>query len=360
MLGFSVFLGEELTTETQAYIKNMSTQGFSGIFTSLHIPEDDASNYTERLITLGKLAQTLKLNLMVDISTKALNSIGLDMTKDLPQIKKMGITGLRMDYGISMETIAATSHHLTVGLNASTLTEENVALLKQYRADFTNMELWHNYYPRPETGLAREHFIAKNNWLQKLGLSVIAFVRGDDQLRGPLFEHLPTLEEHRKTHPLAATLDLLNQCHVDGAYIGDPSITLETQQQFQAYFTQETMLLQVTETTETHADLFIGTHINRVDDARDVIRSQDARFKEVPLIAPENTNSRSLGSITLDNSNYARYMGELQICKKDLPADTKVNVVATVIKEHRDLIAYIKPGQRFTLYKKESLTNEFN
>ncbi|WEG73523.1 DUF871 domain-containing protein [Vagococcus intermedius] len=352
MLGFSVFLGEDLTADTQAYIKNMSKQGFTGIFTSLHIPEDDATKYAARLTDLGALAQELKLDLMVDISTKALNSIGLDVQTDLLQIKKMGITGLRMDYGISMETIATISNEMTVGLNASTLTENDVALLKYHQADFEQMELWHNYYPRPETGLAREHFIEKNNWLHNLGLSVIAFVPGDGQLRGPLFEHLPTLEEHRTTHPLAAAIDLLDYCQVDAAYVGDSSLTYETRQQFSSYFSQATMSLRIAETIETHAHLFIGTHTNRVDDARDVVRSQDARFKEIPLIEPENTATRSIGSVTLDNTNYARYMGELQICKTTLPADPKVNVVATIISEHRNLINYIKPGQHFTLYKK--------
>lgn len=352
MLGFSVFLGEDLTPDTQAYIKNMKDQGFTGMFTSLHIPEDDATKYATRLTDLGKLAKELELNLMVDISTKALNSIGLDVQTDLLEIKKMGITGLRMDYGIPMETIATISNELTVGLNASTLTENDVERLKKHHANFEQMELWHNYYPRPETGLAREHFIKKNNWLHDLGFSVVAFIPGDEQLRGPLFKHLPTLEEHRTAHPLAAAIDLLDECQVDAVYVGDPCLSHDTRQQFLSYFTQTTMSLMVTETIETHAQLFIGTHTNRIDDARDVIRSQEARFKEIPLIEPENTTTRSLGSVTLDNTNYARYMGELQLCKTSLPADPKVNVVATIIPEHRDLINYIKPGQHFTLYKK--------
>lgn len=37
MYGISVFLGEELTDETQTYIEEMSQVGFEGIFTSLHI-----------------------------------------------------------------------------------------------------------------------------------------------------------------------------------------------------------------------------------------------------------------------------------------------------------------------------------
>ncbi len=43
------------------------------------------------------------------------------------------------------------------------------------------------------------------------------------------------------------------------------------------------------------------------------------------------TNERKKGSVTLDNEQILRYMGEIQIMKRDLPADEKVNRVARVI-----------------------------
>ena len=48
MYGISVFLGEEITNDTIIYIKKMKALGFDGIFTSLHIPEDDTSLYRQR------------------------------------------------------------------------------------------------------------------------------------------------------------------------------------------------------------------------------------------------------------------------------------------------------------------------
>ena len=56
MFGFSIFLNQELSTETKDYIKTMAENGFSGIFTSLHIPEDDVTQYRKRLIDLGEVA----------------------------------------------------------------------------------------------------------------------------------------------------------------------------------------------------------------------------------------------------------------------------------------------------------------
>lgn len=349
LLGFSIFLNTDLTEETKNYINNMKSAGFEGIFTSMHIPEDDSSKYGDRLLALGTLAKKLELSLMVDISTKGLSALGLSLNDNPEKIRELGVTGLRMDYGIPMDTIASVSKVMNVGLNASTLTEDEVNKLKKHGADFSNFELWHNYYPRVETGLERSNFIKTNQWLRSLGLKIMTFVPGDDILRGPLFKHLPCLEEHRYMHPLAAAIDMFDNCEVDAVYIGDQSIKQQTMNQFKANFQDDVMVLPVTITSAAHRNLFIGTHTNRVDDARDAIRSQEARFKELPTITPDNTIVRVKGSVTLDNSEYQRYMGELQITKRDLEQDPRVNVVATIPTPDVDLVSFIKPGQRFKL-----------
>ena len=52
-------------------------------------------------------------------------------------------------------------------------------------------------------------------------------------------------------------------------------------------------------------------------------------------VKPNNTVERPEGSITVDNSLYGRYQGEVQIVTKDLDQDEKVNVVAAI--EYEDL-----------------------
>src|SRR5699024_11291014 len=79
--------------------------------------------------------------------------------------------------------------------------------------DFTSIEAWHNYYPRPETGLDKLEFINMNKWLKEKGITVMAFVPGEGDLRGPLFEGLPTLEDHRYKHSLGSALELRSEEH---------------------------------------------------------------------------------------------------------------------------------------------------
>ncbi|MFC0234651.1 DUF871 domain-containing protein [Vagococcus entomophilus] len=352
MLGCSVFLANEIDEKVEVNLKEMSQHGFKGVFTSLHIPEDDKSSYVARLKKLGELAQKLKMNVMVDISEKALEEIGFSL--DNPQeLKEIGITGIRMDYGIEPEKIAEVSKTMTVGLNASTLSEEFVKQLDEYDANKKNMELWHNYYPRMETGLDRKWFAQKNHWLHELNMKVIAFAPGDNQLRGPLYDTLPTLEDHRQKHPLAVAVDLLQNLEVDEVYIGDSSIHTFTMKQFSDYFAKDLVTLRARTYQPAYQQLIIGAHSNRMDDARDVIRSAEARFKKIPQIIPENTKERPTGSLTLDNEQYGRYMGEMQITKRNLPADLRVNVVGNLISKDCELLPLIEAGKKYQIIESE-------
>ena len=56
---------------------------------------------------------------------------------------------------------------------------------------------------------------------------------------------------------------------------------------------------------------------------------------------------RPKGSVTIDNSSYGRYQGELQIVLQDLPADPRVNVVAHIEPTELFLLDYLEPGSSF-------------
>lgn len=345
MFGFSVFLNEEIADETIRYIEEMARCGFTGIFTSLHIPEDDAAQYRKRLTDLGTCAKRLGLELMADISGTALDRAGFSFDR-LEELKEIGVTGLRMDYHISNHQIAELSQKMTIALNASTITEADRQELQAANADFDRLEAWHNYYPRPETGLDKKWYREKNRWLKACGFTIQGFVAGDEKLRGPLCQGLPTLEEHRGIHPLAAALDLRGD--TDKVYIGDNGLSEGVRRQFSSYIKEETIKLKV-EALDEQVAYILGEHVNRQDEARDVIRSAEARFKKIPHVVPLQMRERSEGAVTIDNANYLRYMGEIQLVKHGLPADEKVNVVAQVIEKDRPLIQQIKAGQKFIL-----------
>ena len=346
MKGIAVYLSEPLTEETTDSIRKMRAIGFTSIFTSLHIPEDDPSLYTDRLRALGGLARQLEMELVADIAPTSLAALGKTWD-DAGTLSEWGVTGLRVDYGVTPKQVADLSRQLMIALNASTVTAEELDAMKAEGLVLKNVEAWHNYYPRPETGLDRNWFNDKNAWLHGQGIRVQAFIPGDGQLRGPLHATLPTLEDHRGQSPFACYLEL--EASVDRILVGDPGLSENSMRQFAAY--QEGVIV-LRATGQGDNPLLKSVHTNRMDPARDVIRSVESRAYGRPgngLLEPATLSDRPVGSITIDNLRYGRYAGELQITKRDLTADERVNVIGRVIEADRALVKQIGPGGRFRL-----------
>ncbi|KRL63332.1 MupG family TIM beta-alpha barrel fold protein [Lactobacillus psittaci] len=338
MLGCSINLAEDLTANTHNYLLKMRNAGFEGVFTSLQAPEQTPEQTLKGLRELTKWCNDLGLGLVGDISKEGLKLLGMDAEAD--SIQKLGLTGVRIDAGFNSEEIAKLSQVMPVALNASTISESDILDLRAEHANFDHLEAWHNYYPRPNTGLDRNWFIQKNTWLKKYGFKVMAFVPGDSNLRGPIFAGLPTLEEHRNKSTFYAALDLL-ELGVDLVYIGDNDLSAASLEQFVEYLDGEKLLFHL---REPIAKLSEHTWHQRADLSRDVIRLEEGRklnlFQKLGKLAP-----RKRGCITSDNERYLRYEGELEIIKTDLPADTRVDVIGQILERDMDLLELVKAGQ---------------
>lgn len=346
MIGFSVYLNDELSQTKLDQLTAFKQAGFTGVFTSLHIPEDDVAEYLPRLKRLGAACQQLSLQLTADVSAAGMTRLGLDI-EDTTAITQLGVTGLRIDDGIEMAVVARLSQRLPIALNASTITSANIATLKANQADFNHLEAWHNYYPRPETGLDEAWLVDKNRWLRAQGFKTMAFVAGDAQRRGPLAAGLPTLEVDRYQSPLAATLRLMAQDDVDQVYLGDPGLSAHSRLQFQHYFQQHDLALMI----KTNRDwLLQQVWHQRLDVARDVVRLVEGR-QQFQQVAPASLMTRAVGAITLDNNDYGRYVGELQLVKRPLGADQRVNVIGQVCQEDLALLPLIAGGQAIKFIK---------
>ncbi|WP_050180337.1 DUF871 domain-containing protein [Domibacillus robiginosus] len=353
MFGISVYLSEDIGEKQRAYIKKAKQHGFGWIFTSLHIPEDNTSALRGRFSQLAKIAQETEMELFADVSPASLEQIGLSIDR-AEELTEWGVTGLRVDYGIAAKQIAALSSVMKVALNASTLTEYEYKEILAAGADIHRIEAWHNFYPRPETGLGEAYAGEKNEWLASLGLRTMAFVPGDRDKRGPLFQGLPTLEKHRNSAPFSAALELMRNLHTQKVLIGDPDLSDKAFRQFKRFGENRCIPLGAKSFADT--SLYKHTQTNRPDPARDCIRSIESRgFAQTgdKPIEPFHTVERPRGSITVDNRLYLRYAGEMQIVLKDLPADEKVNVIGRIVAEDLPLLPFIEPGGRFIILWEE-------
>jgi uncharacterized protein len=346
MLGISVYLNKDRMEQNAAWIEKAAQYGLHSIFTSLHIPEDNPAEYKELLQELGQLAKKHQMELMADVSPRSLDYLGLDWDH-YEELLHWGLSGIRADYGFTTRQIVELSHKMKIGINASTVTKEELTDWIDAGLKTQNVEAWHNFYPRPETGLDKAFLIERNTMFRSFGITTMAFVPGDKDLRGPVFAGLPTLEKHRGQLTHIAAAELMVSCFTDKILIGDHAATDE-QLELLAFLGKKTIPLRIE--PESREQLLHKPLTNRMDPARDVIRAVESRsFASIGerQIPPYNQQERERGTITIDNELYGRYAGELQIAVNDLPHDEKVNCIGKVIQEDLPLLTEIKAGQKF-------------
>ena len=333
MIGISFYL-QDPHAETQ--IIHAANLGVKKAFTSLHIPEEKG-DLVKRMISLLKLSEDYGMEIHADVSLNTLDHLGISKFTDL---WPLGIKGIRLDEGFDKETVISLSKVFSLSLNASTLNEEELLAILGGGVETESLIAWHNFYPKPETGLEEGFFHQQNRMFKKYGIPIFAFIPGAGSKRGPLHEGLPTLEKHRLMNPYAAGIELIQ--HVEGVYVGDQGTENNLLENLTAYRNLNILTVRM----ESRI-LQSGQYKLRPDVSQDVFRLQNTRV--TANVEPSNTVARSLGSITMDNDAYGRYRGEVQICKRDLGANHRVNVIGRVIEEDIPLLSLLKPGQTINL-----------
>ena len=356
--GISVYPGLGTPMEAQlALLRRAAASGMTRLFTSLHIPETNKKIFAKEWQTMMAAAHRAGLEVIADASPSALSLLAKNPF-DAPAPAALGLSALRLDDGFSPADIARLSHNegnLRLLLNASTIGEKELATLQREGANFTRLEALHNFYPRPGTGLSLAFFRRQNEMLRRYGLSIGAFIPAAKGRRAPLHEGLPTLEMHRSMQPDLAARHLA-ALGVDSIFIGDDKPS-DAEISNLAAIAPDTVALCARLLVKDAAlpDLLAQPFTARPDAARDASRAMEGRtrFHDIPL-PPENMAPRPFGAVTIDNQNYPRYAGELQIVKRPQAADPRTNVVAQVLPEEQFLIPLIRPGQKFTFLFKDA------
>lgn len=318
--------------------------GVDRLFLSFHIPETDPAAFDRQVAPLLSRARELGLATVGDLVP------GKPVPADL--------TSLRLDDGFTPEAVAALQRDYpdrTLVLNASAVTEDQLEALQKAGVDFAKVEALHNFYPHPHTGISVPYFLKQNALLRRVGIPVGAFVASQAGKRGPLQEGLPTLEQdrHRSVSIGARQLAALG---AGTLFIGDDGPSRE---ELQALCRLEEGVLELTlevfQWRPCHDILATHVYETRPEEAEEVIRTANSRalWKDVDI--PEIPFRRCHpGDVTLDNDRYGRYAGELEICKTELPADKRVDVLGRIPAEEQFLLQYLTGGKKFRFHPVET------
>lgn len=343
-LGFSVYVS---TYETQKDMLNRFTGSGTPIFISLHISEEFGENYCKQAENICKTLSKQGFRIIADVSVKTVEQFG---RTDLVSLgKEFGIWALRIDYGFSDEEIMNIGKYFPIVLNASTTSQDSATSILQ---NSDNVMAMHNFYPRPETGLDELFFKQSTYELNQAGLKVLAFIPGDEQLRGPIYEGLPTLESHRFCPPSVSFIDLAVNFGINDIFVGDPSISINEQNRISRFCNDK--IIEIPSILEDkYKDLYGKIFTCRADSPSTLIRFAESRMysciSDGKPQNPANCNNRTKGAITLDNLLYDRYAGEIQITRSSMKADKRVNVIGYVNPAYIKLIDCVKNGCKFTL-----------
>lgn len=350
-LGFSVYFGLDNNREENIkLLKDAQSFGFKRIFTSLHIPEANYEILKREVKEFFKIAKEYEMDIISDISPNTFKFLGLE-NMDLKGLSEFGVKTIRIDFGYTEEEISNMSKNnygIKIQLNASTITEEFFNNLDKYNPNYNNVDALHNFYPRIGTGISEECMIKKNKILKDRGIKIGAFVQSNNRKRSPLRDGLPTLEDHRGMEVREACNHLFALGN-DSVFIGDSLPSNEELKEISILKSDAIELdIKLKSKNEAVLRLLKEVYTARVDEARDAIRAAESRLiLNEDKIEPENTVKKLRGDITIDNINYMRYMGELQIIKNSQREDHRTNVVASVLQNKLYLLKYIIGGKKF-------------
>ncbi|UTE77408.1 MupG family TIM beta-alpha barrel fold protein [Rossellomorea sp. KS-H15a] len=342
MIGISVYLSDE---DAEKRIIRASSSGVKLAFTSLHIPEESGIS-RKRVRDLLSLFNREGFQVFADVSKKTPAMLGLHHFEEL---KELGVTALRLDDGFTTDEMLDLSLQFRIAINASTVGKKELQGWIESGLATENMIAWHNFYPKPETGLDEKYFLEQQNLYDTFGIPVYAFIPGDEKKRGPLHLGLPTLEDHRSQIPYVSAVQLKRR-GVTGLFVGDPGFSEELLGKLVRFDQEGVIELFYNGSWEIE-----GEYQLRPDPGRDVFRLLDTRTES--KILPQHTEGRPWGAITQDNDLYGRYKGEMQIVRRDLERNPAVNVIGRVCDKDLPLLEWFQPGQKLRLVRGMDLLN---
>lgn len=339
-IGISIYLSNNLN-ENIKILKKANDSNIKFVFTSLNIPEESVEQ-KQSIKNIISLCREYKLKLIIDINKTS---------KELINFNDDNIY-LRIDDGISLEEIKNMSLMYNIVLNASTITKEDLETLKGLHANFNNIYSLHNFYPKRFTGISKKQLLKKNLMFKEYNIKTMAFTKGDVK-RGPCFEYLVTVEEHRNIDFLEASLDLFS-LNTDIVIVADIDLSDENYKRFK-YLSLGIVPLRNNDDILT--DVIFS---DRLDSSEYVVRNAVENRKEFLeyinslKLKPIKNRYIKKGDILISNSLYKRYEGELEVAIKDLGDDPKRCIYSYVIFQDLGCLKYIHLFKKFIFITKST------
>lgn len=321
MLGFSIYLKENTDLKKEVE-KN---KDLDLVFTSLNYQASE-ENF-EEFLKLYELCKVNNIEICVDINDRIL--------KDHPQLVDMSLT-LRLDFGFSSKQISELSKNTNLAINASTVDKNFLQSLENYNTRMDKIFAIHNFYPLEYSGLSEIYFIEQNELIRSFGIKIGAFIAGNDRLRGPVFNGLPSLEDDRYKNPYLSFIKLERKYELDMIFIAET--ILDRDMSYIKRFSNNGVITLPVYLNDDYKDL--EAIKVRPDISEYIIRNERIKMD----VNPTNPTEIRRGDVVILNNLSGRYAGEIEIVKKDIGSNKQRNVIGRVDKDYEEILDYIKGG----------------
>jgi hypothetical protein len=321
-----------------AVVEQAVRRGDELVFTSLHLPEDD--RLAEHGALLRDLHRTHGTTFCGDISPLTLERLG-GGDEALARLRDWGIAVLRIDFGFDPEQIRRIAERTgaRIAVNASTVTAAELDAL-----DGLPLVGWHNYYPRPETGLSTATYRAQDDLCRERGLPLYAFVPGETSFRAPLGLGLPMLEEQRGRTVWRNALQIRRLSPGSTLVCAEGVVAEQHLDWIEHAERTGEITVPLTGVNDAARFLLDGSWPLRVDAAEVSFRLEGTRSDRTPA-RRLNADLRARGSVQMDLPDAGRYQGEVHLMRVDRPLHPWQARVADVAAPYAGIVDDLLPGQ---------------
>lgn len=334
---FSLYPTDDPDVRAAVVADAVRTTGERIVFTSLHLPE--SRGLREFGDYLRELHVSRGLTFCADISPRTLALLDIELA-DAGMFRAWGVTMVRIDDGFDAGQTAriAAAGGYRVAVNASTVTAAELD-------EFAGLDVvgWHNFYPRPETGLSADFFAAQNALLRARGIDIYCFIPGERSFRAPLRLGLPTLESHRGVNAHLNHARVLAACPgatvvcAEGPLLADHLDWIGHRER-----TGE-IVVPVTGLDASVTFLLDGSWRLRPEGTDVSHRIEGTRQPRTPARIV-NGATRPAGSLQADLATMGRYHGELHLMRSDRPLVAGQALVGVIATPYRALVDCLQPG----------------
>ncbi|GBU11278.1 outer surface protein [Erysipelotrichaceae bacterium] len=308
--------------------------GVKLFFVSLHIPE--ATGLHDFVDWLKTLNIKHGYHFFADISPLTLERLEISIA-DIGKLQNYGIIGVRIDFGFTIKEISSIAETgLQVALNASTITEADLIEMK-----VDNLIGWHNYYPRPESGITEQYFLEQNELLRKYNIPIYSFIPGDEFLRAPLFLKLPMLEQQRQKTAYVNFMLQMRKYKVDKIFIAEGIIDQANCDYITKYLKMGQISFPLSrvepalyESMKDHG-WSVRIEQNAISWRLENTRGYNKYIHETTL---DRSAKRTRGTIFMDSSMQGRYAGEIHLIHTDASQNDKTICVGVMHKDYFDIL----------------------